>query len=206
VIVPRELEQRTMWSSSLFFFFLFVQRVMIGKPTLATEILLAAMLIWALFSCGQYLLEMRKQVREGAYINMPAFGFWLLAVWGFLPLGVLGTNFGDAYLITTIVHWFQYLGLNYILVRNKYKSDDQIHHLPARHPFLLFVGVCLFLFGINLILSVASKEVKLGTTVHEFCWSAGIGIALCHFFLDAFIWRFREPYQREAVLPYLKVR
>jgi len=30
-----------------------------------------------------------------------------------------------------------------------------------------------------------------------------VGLANVHYFLDAFIWRFREPYQRQEVLPFL---
>jgi hypothetical protein len=205
-IVPRELEQRSQWAASSFFFAMFMQRVMLkGEVNLLTEIVLAATLLWALVVCGQYMVELVKQVRGGAYLNMPAFLFWVMSVLSFLPLAFFGRHFGEAYLITTTVHWFQYIGLNYILVRNKYKDDDQISHLPARHPIGLLVGVCLVLLAANLILGVSSKDLHLPTVVRDLAWGAGVGIAICHFYLDAFIWRFREPYQRQAVLPYLKI-
>jgi hypothetical protein len=205
-IVPRPLEQNSLWAASTFFFVLFIQRVMIGTANILTESALVLSLLWALWACGRYVFELVKQVRSGAYLNVPALGFWLLSVWSFLPLGVLGSNFGEAYLITTTVHWFQYIGLNYILVRNKYKTDDHLMNLPARHPYLLLVGVCLLFFAANFGLSVAAKDIQISAQLREVAWATGVGIALCHFFLDAFIWRFREPYQRQAVLPYLKQR
>jgi hypothetical protein len=203
-IVPRALEQQSMWASCTFFFVMFVQRVMIGKPNIITETALVLSFAWALFTCSKYVWELVKQVRAGSYLNMPALLFWILGVWSFLPLGVLGKQFGDAYLITTTVHWFQYIGLNYIMVRNKYKTEDHLQNLPARHPFLLLVSVCLLFFGANFALAMLSGGVQFSSQIRDLGWATGIGIALCHFFLDAFIWRFREPYQRQAVLPYLK--
>jgi hypothetical protein len=42
--------------------------------------------------------------------------------------------------------------------------------------------------------------------VQDIARGAMLGLALCHFFLDAFIWRFRDQFQRQNILPYLKVR
>lgn len=203
-IVPKALESRSLWAPTIFFSLLFVQRMLFSGSTNPIFIgLLVISGLWAIATTALYVRELAQQVRSGNTLNAPAFLFWLISVACFIPFGLLGKGFDDAFIIPVTIHWFQYIGLNYMLVKNKY-VDDQIANLPAKSPRALFFGICTvaLMIGVGLLLWKQSGTLGKGAA---FNIVGGLVFALAniHYYLDAFIWRFREEYQRKAVLPYL---
>jgi hypothetical protein len=205
-IVPRPLEVRTQHAAALSFGLLFFNRVVMNYEfPVFMNTLLGASLAYTLIVSAKYIMELRTQIKSGAYLNVPATGFWVMSMFSLWPLAFLGKSFDDGYLIPLTVHWFQYIGLNYILVKNKYSGTaDQLGNLPLAKPFILFFAICLAFVAINFGLSYTERSQILVTD-----WERSIvlglilGLGLVHYFLDAFLWRFREPYQRQAILPYL---
>jgi hypothetical protein len=204
-IVNRTLEVRTQHAAAFLFSTLFVYRTILHNPPgIVWPFLIAILSVWTLLVVLLYVLDLSKQMRVGAYLNVPATLFWAVSVFSLLPFAFLGNSFDQAFLIPVTVHWFQYIGLNYVLVKYKYSPDEQIQNLPTTPPLVLFFLTCVaFLaLGVGLIVLKQSGLIVQGMTLSIV---AGLlmGLANTHYFLDAFLWRFREKYQRETILPYL---
>lgn len=150
-----------------------------------------------------YIAVTVKQLRAGKSLNVPALVFWLLSVCFFLPAAFLGRTGYHALLIPLVLHWFQYIGLNYVLVGRKYAGEDGAN-LPSSHPLALLTLVCLLTVAAVLAMNIAAlADNALSVTARRMLVGAVFGLSIVHYYLDAFIWRFREPYQRQAILPYL---
>ena len=92
-------------------------------------------------------------------------------------------------------HYSQYLGLVWIINRRKYTGETLPRH---RSTFLAAISqnvlyLMLVLVGYALVVSVGSAVTP-----------AFIGLIWIHFFVDRHLFRFRNPFVREALLPYLK--
>src|SRR5262249_22236445 len=101
-------------------------------------------------------------------------------------------------------HWFQYIGLNYILVKYKYAPDSpHLQSLPRIPVWPLFFATCTLWMLTWLAIGTTQLSLPANSLTMSILAGTIIGFANCHYFLDAFLWRFREQYQREAVLPYI---
>lgn len=202
-IVPRPIEAKTQQSAAIMFALIFFYRVMLKYTLSAVMIpLIVVASIFCLIMIGQYLIQLNKQIKAGSYLNVPAFAFWALSTLSLWPLAFLGRSFEDGYLIPITVHWFQYIGLNYVLVRNKYKTEE-LGQLPIAKPVAMFVVLCLGVVAVNFSLSASQGIFTNGSIWKGVIVGTILGLGNVHYFLDAFLWRFREPYQRQAILPYL---
>jgi len=204
-IVPKQLEIISQWAPAIFFSAVFAYRTLLSGPgNLAIHAILAILGIWATFCVATYITTMRKLYNQGASINAPALAFWVCSVLSLLPLSFLGSSFDEAFLIPVTAHWFQYIGLNYSLVKEKYVNASSAN-LPSLSPLLLFFGTCVVLLTLGIGIASFKVESKLHHEQSALLLAGGIlvGLANVHYFLDAFIWRFRESYQRESVLPFL---
>jgi hypothetical protein len=148
--------------------------------------------------------QMRKLVANGAAINLPAQLFWLLSVTALVPFALLGRNIGEAMIIPLTAHWFQYMGLNYMLTKHKYKDEEGVRqNLPSSAPMQLFWMTCLGLFGLWIIFGLGASFMNANTVAAKIFGGVILGFASIHFWLDAFLWRFREPHVRQSTMPYL---
>jgi hypothetical protein len=206
-IVERRLEVLSQQIPAVLFTLLFIRRIALsGHSNLGFDALIGLFGAWSLLLVGRYLLNLRKQIsEEGKWINVPALSFWSLSVCSLWPLALIGRDFGEAFIAPVTWHWFQYLGLNWQLVRNKY-STGEINNLPVHKPVSLFLATCLALFLLNLGLSMGSQAAGTPKFAKDLLAGVLIGLVNVHYFLDAFMWRFREPYQRAAILPFLICR
>ncbi len=206
-IVHRSLETRSQHVGALFFSMLFAQRVLwisLPQSLIWLTILTAVGIVFVLLVI-LYLRELFTQVRNGANLNVPAFLFWCLAICFFAPFAVIGKGYTDAILVSNIMHWCQYIGLMYALSFRKYKKD-QLKELPLPHPLILFAligaGMVALLMGIRTFIGPISIESSPWTIKALFGFVLGMG--MIHYWQDAFMWRFREPFYRETVLAYLR--
>lgn len=151
----------------------------------------------------RYIMDLRRQAQAGARINAPALMFWVISVFYFAPFAVLNYNETTAYVVPGTMHWMQYLALNYMLVRWKYideRAKDRSHDLSPTAVLALFFALALSLFAI----SVGLWQLKLTDTIHERIFiGILVGLSNVHYFQDAFLWRFREAFQRDNVLKYI---
>lgn len=202
-IVNRQLEMRSQHWPAILFALIFLHRIYFNNSTdPGWLIFLALASVVALSPVALYLNEMRKQIRDGANLNVPAFGFWLISILCMVPFAFLGKNFGEAWVIPVTLHWFQYIGLNYALVKSKYSVNRS--DLPQVPPLLLFFATCTMFFLIALfIFQVAGTIYGAKSNMSEILMGVWLGLTSCHYFLDAFLWRFREAHARQSILPHL---
>ncbi len=208
-VVERTLEMNTQYAWSTFFALLFVERVLLPVSLpLAHQIFLGVSLVfllWALKSSTAYLFDLRKQIKSGSYLNVPAFLFWLVSVFWFAPLAFLGHSYVDAVLIPNIIHWCQYIGLNYLLTRRKYATAETSEFLPLRRPVIVYMLTGFAFIGIAAGAAHMSNPAQPQETLNLLAVGILQGLSNVHYFQDAFLWRFREAHNRSAILQYLKV-
>jgi hypothetical protein len=203
-VVDRKLEGRSIQMAALFFYVTFLHRIMLGnQPGIAFDLIKLFVLAAAALYVIKYLIELSKQLRSGKHLNASAFLFWVYSVLFLTPLAFIGRDFTEAYVIPQVVHWFQYLGINYILVSRKYATEHKAN-LPWGHPIALFAATCLIFFlGIETI-SYFLQVTKGDSRIFPLFVGLSFGLGFCHYFQDSFIWRFRDPYLRSTVLPFVK--
>lgn len=205
-IVDRALEMKSQRYPATLFSLLFFHRIfLLNAPGIGWDIFFAVLAVWAFTPVVRYILEMRKQVREGATINVPALAFWILSITMMIPFAFVGKTFSEAWVIPVTVHWFQYIGLNYAMVKKKYGDDSPLKQdLPKISPMVLFFATCIGLFvAAVLIMPVGTAVFKSNPLMVKMLTGIWLGVTACHYFLDAFLWRFREAHARQSILPHL---
>lgn len=106
------------------------------------------------------------------------------------------------------IHYVQYLGIVWWLNRNKYPNQPQEHDwgrkilglmsqsVWMRLPYLLAYGIAMLAFrefGLTDIDQAPASWV----------YAITIGLQFVHYHLDAYLWRFSDPFVRNTVLKYL---
>ena len=202
-VVDRKIEMRSQQIPAIVFsLFYFYRLYLTSFDSIYWKVFFAGLATIAVYSVARYLWELWKQVRTGALINLPAMAFWFVSVISFMPFAFFGKNYGDAILIPVTIHWCQYLGLNFNLVKNKYADENQVGNLPAIAAVPLFLLACLSVMGIWFVFKFGSVFLG-GGLIPSILGGVVMGISNTHFMLDAFLWRFRDSFVRESTLPYL---
>lgn len=197
----RFLASRSVWAASLFFCLFYFQKLIFkgGLSPLFIGIAALFALVAAAYS-WLYLKHLGKQLDQGATLNVPALLFWVMSIFYFSPFAICNYDATTAFVIPGVMHWSQYLLLNYLLVKYKY-DDEQAERLTTPHPIFLFIALALF-FWIASFSLVAWKlaDGHLTKLITGFLF----GVSNVHYWQDAFLWRFREEFQRNSIMPYLK--
>ncbi|CAN5419410.1 hypothetical protein BH10CYA1_BH10CYA1_02390 [soil metagenome] len=206
-IVPRDIETRSVETSAALFSFLFLNGFIAQSgwiPT-AVHLLIAFLSIELVWLMVRFSISLKEQVSlEGKALNAPALVFWMISCLAFIPFA-LAKDYGQGLFVALVMHWFQYVGLNAMLVRRKYSTDATKDQLIGGRPAALF-----FTVGLLFALVAMPVEAFAINGINPNQWALRIlvgivyGLTLSHYFLDAFIWRFREPFNRTAILSYLK--
>ncbi len=206
-MVDRGIEVRSQQLSAVFFSLMFFHRIMMnGLLSPLMNILELIALIAAVLAIRLYIVSLCKQLQSGCSLNLSAFSFWLFSVFCMAPAAFIGKDYAQAFIIPLTVHWFQYLAINYVLVNRKYSHQSNLsQNLPVSHPLLLFLAVCGITLAVVFIVTVISHQCSPGTIMYNLFGGFVMAIGLIHYFLDAFLWRFRDPFLRQTVLPFLKI-
>jgi hypothetical protein len=197
----RFLASRSLWAASVFFSIFYFNKLVFktsGNPIFFGLVAVTALITLAY--CWMYLADLRKQMAAGAPLNVPALLFWAMGIVYFAPFALANYDAGTAFIIPGVMHWSQYLLLNYLLVKYKY-DDGEEKRLITPHPIFLFIALALFFWVASFSLvawKLADSHVTLLLTGFLF------GVSNVHYWQDAFLWRFREEFQRQSILPYLK--
>jgi len=202
--VDRDLEVGTQHWAAIFFSLLFARRLVHHNQfqDVALQMLILAALVMAVALIAKYIVSLVRHVNRGAALNVPALGFWLLSVLFLAPFAFMGKDIRGALVISQMVHWFQYVGLNFVLAKRKY-ADGQAMDLPLRHPMMLFFLTGATISILLLIIAFVPEQSAKGP-VANLMVGLIYGVAFAHYWQDSFIWRFREPFNRQMMLPYLK--
>lgn len=206
-VVHRDIETRSVETSAALFSFAFLNGFIAqsGWIAVAVHLLIAFLSIELIWLTVRFVIDLKRQVTvERKSLNAPALIFWMLSCLAFIPFA-LAKDYGQGLFVALIMHWFQYIGLNAMLVRRKYSVESNKNLLIGGKPAVLFVCT-------GLLFALVSMPVQAFTVnqVDPNNWTLRIliglvyGLTLSHYFLDAFIWRFREPFNRAAILSYLK--
>lgn len=122
---------------------------------------------------------------------------------------VFATRLEHAAAIGVGIHYVQYLGIVWLLNRNKYpETADQkpiglrllallSQHWQYRLPYLLTYG------GIMLLLRQQGFNFAR-LEIESWVYSIPLALQATHYHIDAFLWRFSNPFVRESVLPYIR--
>jgi hypothetical protein len=116
------------------------------------------------------------------------------AVLMFLPF-LYVEDLRSAFMANLVGHYTQYLGLVWIINRRKYTRENMARY---RSSFLATISqnfgyLMLVLVGYALVISAATAVTPVF-----------IGLIWIHFFVDRYLFRFRDPFVRESLLPYLR--
>ncbi len=201
-IVERTKDVRSQHAAAFFFLSIFFSRMYVrdSLPPVVMQFVIACTGVYFAYAVGVYLWDLFSQLRRGAYLNVPSLMFWLISIFFLFPLAAFGGSYVVAALVPSFLHWLQYIGINYVLIKRKYESGSERENLPVNRPVVLFVSFCsllvLFQFG----------SVAYGTlfTEHKNFWSALLmSTGFVHYALDGRIWKFRESFNRKNILPFL---
>lgn len=220
-VPERNLLLRSYWVPALFFISMFGYKIAsnpIGKiasaggmlpelpPTKPMEtwavVFFSIFGLVALGTVVQYVLSIRKQVLAGARINAPALMFWLVGVLYYVPLIFPWERIETALLIPGTMHWFQYIGLNVILAKQKYKSEERKSDIPCG-ALILMTALCVGSTLLFVLTRGTQLTFELNSTPFLLLLGVYFGLSNVHYYQDAFFWRFREKFQRESIMPYL---
>lgn len=199
-IVDKDTEIGTQHAAAWFFSLIFVFRtVCIHHQLKGLLFFLCCVAGVQLFhSLIRYCAQLVARLNAGESLNVPMIGFWLLSVAFIAPLAFCGRNYNEGLLVPLVMHWFQYVGINLLLVRRKY--SEQKASMTA----------VFFTIGVLCVVAVMGLEVLAESglwpnkTLRALLQGAITAIAMIHYFQDALIWRFRNPVLRERMLAYIK--
>lgn len=114
-----------------------------------------------------------------------------------------------ATLTSLITHYMQYMGLVWLINRNKYGADTEyarenpILRGISKHVWLIIASILVY------ALLMAYLRWGIPATVHNTYLirtlpNVVLALTAIHFYLDAFIWRFRNPFYKETVTPFVR--
>ncbi len=227
-IVPRDIEARSIETSAALFSFLFLNGAIsqTGWVAMAVHLLIAVLSIEFLSLIVRFGRSLWHQVYvEGKSLNALSLCLWTVSCLAFLPFA-MAKDYAQGLFVALVIHWFQYVGINALLVQRKYagastrlfgetnRLSGDTSRLSGDARKLVIAGnqPALLLCAAGLLFALVSMPVQASTLggVNQNNWILRLlvgmvyGMTLSHYCLDAFIWRFREPFNREAILRYLK--
>lgn len=177
---------------------------------------LAKVGVWATFAAAcVFSLVILNQYRKRAMNSLPKTLFLLNSVLLYSPYLYAAVILVDIYqmeiatLTALITHYMQYMGLVWLINRNKYQGQTEYAH---QNPFLhtltkKYAYIIAAILGYALIMALFRWGVPV--TVHNtfltrMLPNVVLALTAIHFYLDAFIWRFRNPFIKETVAPFIK--
>ncbi|MCA9805764.1 MAG: hypothetical protein KC777_27520, partial [Cyanobacteria bacterium HKST-UBA02] len=147
---PRELENRTIILSAWLCAIIFLARQAppASLQQLALSALAAVVSLFFAFSIRNYLASILMQARTGLAINVPALMFWGVCVAFLFPFAFQGENYTTALFAPLVMHWFQYVFINWILVCRRQASKAGIS-LRSLLAIATIYMITILAIGIN---------------------------------------------------------
>jgi hypothetical protein len=167
----------------------------------------------ATFACvGRVIALEVQRYRSGYPISVSKLLVFSYSLFFYSPY-VFASRVEHALAIGAGVHYLQYLGLVWLMNRNKYRSLEvgpggEAPGLDRR----LLVGLSqrlwlrlpyLIAYGIVMVLLRQGGFHWDHLEPRSWVYSIAIGLQIVHYHIDSYIWRFSNPYIRDSVLPYL---
>ena len=147
ISIDRSILAKTLHSAAAFFAFVFLYSFLGNNPALQTVVSAILILtgVETTVSCWNYVKSVSNQLILGKRLNIPATAMWLLAMVFFLPFAVFKGSWDTALFFGLIIHWCQYIGLNWVLTQRKYPRKQGWENLfvPV-NPILLLMSIGTF--------------------------------------------------------------
>lgn len=152
-----------------------------------------------------YMKALRDQMRAGNTLNLSALIFWMIGLFMWIPLLAGPANFYLAVFLPLMVHWCQYIGLNWKLMNSKYNvAENRANVMGGKFPPMWTFAIFCTVYVGAIYLSAQVQETSPNPRLVHTLQTIVMALGMAHYFQDAFIWRFREPFLRETVLPYVR--
>lgn len=203
-----ELESTTIWISALVFTLISCARTnFVGLQCLpGLNILIGALSFWLVVRCICYLADLNKQVKAGAALNVPALAFWVTTVLSMLPVALWGKDFFAPFVVPLMIHWIHFIGLNIFLVNRRAEQNKVSSKAVFNPQCMLFIFSWVYMLTYVFLQRLADPEITGLDWLRTLALGIVMGLAMCHYFLDTYIWRFHEAYQSKEFLPYLRAK
>ncbi len=125
----------------------------------------------------------------------PLFLFSTVSILLFTPF-LYVADFQVAFMSNLLGHYSQYLVLVWLINRNKYVLMGE--HAP-KAPLLAYLTKHLYLYaGVLLVYAIGVMLVGSISVLLPV-----VGLTWAHFFIDRFLFRFKDPEMRKLILPYI---
>jgi hypothetical protein len=148
-------------------------------------------------------MHLSVQVKAGAALNMPALALWFVGLFSMLPVAFMGKDFFAPFLVPLMIHWIQFIGMNIYLTKRKY-VEQKVCGLPGSHPLAFLLIFCLAYTLVYVALQRIADPSAGSEYWRTIALGLTMGLGMCHYFLDTYIWRFDQQFQKEAFLSYLQ--
>jgi hypothetical protein len=112
-----------------------------------------------------------------------------------------------ATLTSLIAHYMQYMGIVWLVNRNKYGKQTEyaeknpvLKTVSSKIPLIIaaILGYALLMAGFRW--GIPQENLVL----YKIIPNVVLALVAIHFYIDAFVWKFSNPYYRETVLPFIK--
>ncbi len=153
-----------------------------------------------------------QYVRRGAN-SIPKTIFLITSILMYSPYLYASVVLVDIYqmeiatLTSLIAHYMQYIGIVWLINVNKYgketehaKRNPLLHAIASHYPAILLAILGYGAVMAGLRWGVPQQYPVLLNVVPNIV----VGLMVIHFYIDSFIWRFRNPFIRETVLPFIR--
>jgi len=206
-VVERSLEASTVQAAAVMFGFMFLARIVMPHTWQATVVQITAALCAIEFSSVmvRYIRQLFSQLRSGKALNVPAQAFWIISLVFLAPLGCFAQSISQGIILALFMHWIQYIGLNAILVQKKYAQPGEKRFVLTGRPLVLFCTIG-FLFALIKVPAETLTALNVGQMTWQYQIVNGLflGLAFTHYLQDTFIWRFKDEFNKQAILQFLK--
>lgn len=204
-IPQRSTELLSQYSAALLFAAIFFFRTCAPDAVRPFQgMVVGGLSVLTILVASAYLKDLFMQHQRGLKMNWQALAFWVCSLLFLMPTALFARSFDESILIPAVMHWCQYMSLNWALTMRKYSTPGQSANIHSAAPGLIFAITCLALSATGIaLLVVAHPPIPLNQEISAIATGLVMGLANCHNFIDSYLWRFRESHQRENLLPYL---
>jgi hypothetical protein len=149
----------------------------------------------------------RTNYRAGQSVSLSRLLVWVYSMLLYSPY-LFATRMEHAITMGVGIHYVQYLGIIWWLNRNKYPNKPEETDWAMKILGLMSQSVWVrlpYLLGYGLLM-LAFREYGLQDwtqSPQSWMYAIPVGLQFCHYHLDAYLWRFSNPFVRNTVLKYL---
>jgi hypothetical protein len=211
----RKIERITVYAWTLFFGGYGALRLPDFRALFEPILPLAQAGIWTLLlvAVAGSVMVLKQHVGRKEKASLPKNIFLLTSILMYSPYlyaSIILVNIYQmeiATLTSLIAHYMQYIGLVWLINVNKYGSDTEFARentfmriLSRNYGYIVGAIAAYALLMAYLRWGVPTQSAFLARITPNIV----LGLIAVHFYIDSFIWKFRNPFVKETVAPFIK--